>query len=418
MFSESPSVGFWIGELKTYLEKENYSSSCIQRYVSTSHRFLDYLAKRQLEIASASRSDVQAFLESDLVRFRRRYGRVPADPQSWRTCIQRGVDLLLGVAREDWPPKKAPVTELEILWETTVQGYGQWLSQTCALTSTTVIGRMRIARHFLACLGKRSTRGHIRCLCIEDLDAYLEERTRNLRRSSRRELAICLRSFLGYLYGQGWLNQDLAPAVILPKRYSDGNVPAALGEKEIAVLLECTACDTSPKGLRDYAILLLLVVYGLRAGEVVKLRLEDLDWRRDRIEIFHFKTGAHSVLPLLPCVGNALLEYLRRGRPKTSIREVFLRAQAPYRALCNGSSLHQVVASRLRQAGVQVQGRRGPHALRHAQALRLLRASVPLKTIGDILGHRAPSSTSAYLKLATEDLRQVGLELPNQEVAR
>jgi len=416
MFSEDPSVHFGIAELKAYLKKENYSTSYACHYVCTGQRFLNWLTKRRLEIDRASPGDVQAFLRSESDRYRRRHGCAPAHPQRWRRSIQRGVDLLLSLAREDWPPQVAPVTEPEIFWWTTVEGYGRWLSQTYELASATVRTRIPIARHFLTSIGKPATRERIRSLCVEDIDAYLSQRTGKLRRSSRRELAIGLRSFLRYLYDQGWLNQNLALAVTLPKVYTHENVPSALGEQEIAVMLEHTAGDTSPKGLRDYAILLLLVTYGLRAGEVVKLRLEALDWRRDRIDIFHSKTGAHSVLPLLPSVGNALLEYLRRGRPKTEAREVFIRTQAPYRALRSGSSLHQVVAGRLHQAGLQVDGRHGPHALRHAQAVRLLRASVPLKTIGDILGHRTPSSTSVYLKLAFEDLRQVGLEVPDQEV--
>jgi integrase/recombinase XerD len=103
---------------------------------------------------------------------------------------------------------------------------------------------------------------------------------------------------------------------------------------------------------------------------------------------------------------------LQKSRPKTAMREMFIRCHAPYRPLQSGSSLWGLVQCRLKAAGVVPTGKRGPHAFRHARAVSMLRASVPVKEIGDLLGHRAADSTLAYLKLATEDLRAVALEIP------
>ena len=112
-------------------------------------------------------------------------------------------------------------------------------------------------------------------------------------------------------------------------------------------------------------------------------------------------------------VGEALLDYLRGGRPQTDHREVFLRARAPYRPLqCIYSDLRR----RLHAAGVEPPGKCGPHIFRHARAVELLRASVPQKIIGDLLGHRSTEATNSYLKLATEDLRAVALDVPGREV--
>jgi integrase/recombinase XerD len=111
-------------------------------------------------------------------------------------------------------------------------------------------------------------------------------------------------------------------------------------------------------------------------------------------------------------VGKALLTYLRRGRPQTDAREVFIRGHAPYRAL---SRIYIEVLRRLEAAGVKPRGKCGPHAFRHARAVSLLRASVSRKVIGDLLGHRSEEATIAYLKLATEDLRAIALEIPGQE---
>jgi integrase len=166
-------------------------------------------------------------------------------------------------------------------------------------------------------------------------------------------------------------------------------------------------------GLRDYAILQLLASYGLRAGEVSRLRLDDIDWHAETLHIRHSKTGAHSLLPLLETVGEALVEYLRHGRPETDVREIFVRTRAPYVPMVR---IYSVVRQRIEAAGIMLSGKRGPHIFRHARAVSLLRASVPRKVIGDVLGHRSTESTVPYLKLATEDLRAIALEIPGQEV--
>jgi integrase/recombinase XerD len=127
----------------------------------------------------------------------------------------------------------------------------------------------------------------------------------------------------------------------------------------------------------------------------------------------HSKTGTHSELPLLPEVGEAVLRYLEKARPSSAHREVFLRIPAPHRAFKNGSILNCVTSARLRAAGITPQGRKGPHAFRHARAVSLLRSGAPLKIIGDVLGHTSAAATAEYLKLATEDLRAIGLELPS-----
>jgi integrase/recombinase XerD len=178
-------------------------------------------------------------------------------------------------------------------------------------------------------------------------------------------------------------------------------------------VLAATCKDRSPTGRRDYAILMLLASYGLRAGEIIRLRLDDIDWKHEALHVRHSKTGAHSELPLLRTPGEAILNYLQKARPESTHREVFLRVRAPYRAFKSGTSLCSVVRARLTAAGVVPQGKSGPHAFRHARAMSLLRASVPMKTLGDVLGHRSSRSTGVYLKLATEDLRAVCLDVPS-----
>ena len=212
----------------------------------------------------------------------------------------------------------------------------------------------------------------------------------------------------------GVVPNDLSQAVSGPMLYKFDDIPRAFSEEQVKAMLDTARRDKTPSGLRDHAILMLLATYGLRAGEVVRLRLDDIDWRAEKLRIHQSKTGNELFLPLLPAVGNALLKYLRRGRPQTEMREVFLRARAPLGPFARGASLYPVIQLRLQQAGIQVQGRHGAHAFRFARAVSLLRAAVPLKSIGDLLGHRSAESTGVYLRLATEDLRAISIDVPGE----
>ena len=178
-------------------------------------------------------------------------------------------------------------------------------------------------------------------------------------------------------------------------------------------MLERAKKDETSAGLRDHAILQLLATYGLRSGEVRNLRIEDIDWRTGAIHVRHHKTQVNTLLPLMEPVGEAVLAYLSSGRPMTDVREIFLRTRAPYRKL---DKLYSVVRRRLRDAGVQPHGKSGPHIFRHACAVEMLRVAVPQKVIGDVLGHRSTGATAPYLKLATEDLRAIALDVPGMEV--
>jgi integrase len=163
-------------------------------------------------------------------------------------------------------------------------------------------------------------------------------------------------------------------------------------------------------GRRDYAMLLLVTTYGLRSGEVVGLRLEDIEWRADRLRVRRPKVHAPLVLPLTSEVGAALLDYLQNGRPKEPYREVFLRVRAPVAPL-KRTALTQALRGWVRRSELPIPFA-GAHCLRHSLAIHLLRQGTSLKAIGDLLGHRSAESTCVYLRLHVEDLRGVALPLP------
>ena len=271
------------------------------------------------------------------------------------------------------------------------------------------------ARHFCAWRIQRCGVADFVGLTVRDVDAYMDLRTPGLTRKSLKDVAERLRSFLRHLHRTGRVAIDLSPHVIAPLLYAYEGIPSVLSPEQIATVLDTAGNDASPKGLRDHAILQLLANYGLRAGEVAHLKLDDIDWRAETLRVHRSKTGAQSLLPLLESAGEAVLLYLRHGRPETDTRDVFIRMRAPYLRMSE-AAIYSAVSRRLAAAGVTPVGKRGPHIFRHARAVSLLRASVPRKVIGDVLGHRSPDSTVLYLKLATEDLRAIALEVPGPEV--
>jgi integrase/recombinase XerD len=205
---------------------------------------------------------------------------------------------------------------------------------------------------FLHWLGDSSGRDSLPRLCVSEIDRYLSWRMPRLRRATRKGVSQSLRSFLRYLHSNEILAKDLAPLVSGPMLYKFDEIPRAFTKEQVKALLDTTRKDKTPAGLRDHAILMLLATYGLRAGEVVRLRLGDIDCRAGKIHIQQSKTGKELFLPLLPAAGEALLNYLRRGRPQTELREVFLRVQAPLGAFSSDSSLHAVIQHRIKQAGI------------------------------------------------------------------
>jgi integrase len=204
--------------------------------------------------------------------------------------------------------------------------------------------------------------------------------------------------------------EDWSRFVQGPRRYRLASIPTTISVDEVRRLL-ATIDRRSAIGRRNYAILLLLAVYGLRAREVVDLRLDDVDWRGGVIRVRRSKTSRPLVLPLTSAIGNALAAYLRRGRPPTDAREIFVRHHGAYLPFRKSTTVYGIVRRAFDQAEVRAV-RRGPHVLRHALATHLVQRGFPLHVAGELLGHQHPDSTLPYTKLAIEDLREVALEIP------
>ncbi len=412
MTPQALSHEMWFAQFDGYLHQQGYQAQTAHRYRTVCWQFLQYLQERDLVLEQVDPTTLEAYLQIQCQRYEQRHGRAPRHAHH---LFGRGITLLLRLVHGHWPPPLPPTSPQACFKQQVCEGYAQWLARYRGLAPRTIAIRQSRGQKLLAWLSARGTPVHLADLSVADLDAYLADKALTLRRSTRADLTCSLRDFLRYLYAHELITQDLAPTVLSPTLYAFERLPAALTPEEVQAVLEQARQDRTPIGLRNYAILLLLATYGLRAGEVVRLRIEDIDWRNECLHVRQSKTGRATVLPLLAPVGEAILDYLREGRPTTEVREVFLRALAPLQPFRQGASLYCMVARQLAQAGIEPAGKRGPHTFRHARAISLLRASVPMKAIGDLLGHTVPAATAIYLKLATDDLRDVCLDVPTTE---
>ena len=221
-------------------------------------------------------------------------------------------------------------------------------------------------------------------------------------RTTIQNYASGLRVFFRYAKECGWC-RNLSGAIVSPRIYQHEQLPLGPSWDEVKQLLHLTEGDR-PADIRDRAILLIFVIYGLRNSEVVQLCLDDFDWEHNILFVKRPKMRDKVEFPLSFIVGEAVVRYLQEVRPRVSYREVFLTLNAPFRPLRTG--LWAIVSSRLHSLKITLP-HFGPHALRHACAMRLLDRGMSLKEIGDHLGHQDPNSTRIYAKIDLDGLRRV-----------
>lgn len=288
--------------------------------------------------------------------------------------------------------------------------YLEFLGHHRGLRPATLYVHGRWGRQFLQYLGQRLPEADLCHITVPIIDAFVLPLVRKAGRGTQSQIIQAVRGVLRHLHRTGRVADDWSRLIQGPRRYSLASLPGTISAADVRRVL-ASVDRRSAIGRRDYAILLLLAVYGLRSREVVDLRLDDVDWRHGLIHVQRSKTGRPLVLPLTGAVGRALVAYVRHGRPRSSARQIFLRQVRPATPFRLSSNVYRVVREAFDRAKI-VSPRRGPHVLRHALATHLVRRGFPLKVVGDLLGHRHPDSTLPYTKLAIEDLREVALDVP------
>jgi len=396
----------WLGEpierYVTWLSDNDYAARNVSVRVPLLVAFGEFAWSHGATALDQLPEQVEAFV-ADWVRHHSRWCQSDADRRCVANAVRGPVEQMLQLLDPDYAERVKPALPQPFVDQ--APGFFAYLSQERGLKETTTAQYLHYLRRFeryLVHIGLQDARD----LSAPVISAFITDSSTKLGVRSLQYLAGVLRVFLAFLYRQRLIDTDLSRTVEAPQHYRLADVPRSISWEYVKKDLD--GVDTrSPVGKRDYALLLLMVVYGLRAREVAALTLDAIDWKRERLLIAERKAGHTTAYPLSQMVGEAIIDYLRLGRPKTDSRALFFRAVAPYLPL-KWWAISQVAARHLRRAGVAVP-RPGSHTLRHACVQRLVDAQFPLKAIGDYLGHRSPDATEVYTKVQIEALREVAL---------
>lgn len=288
--------------------------------------------------------------------------------------------------------------------------YEAYLEGARALSRQTIINYLPFIRDFLAYrFGDAEV--SLSQLCAADVTGFVQHKVPRMGRRRTKLLTTALRSFLSYARYCGDVTLDLAAVVPVVPNWSLSSIPRGIGRNEVDRLLSSIDRQT-PIGSRDYAMILMLARLGLRSSEVVTLELDDIDWAAGEIHVLG-KNGQRNDLPLPVDVGEAVADYLRKGRPRNASRRVFLRDKAPIRGFDGPSGLGSLVRRALRRAGI-VSPTTGTHQFRHGLASEMLRGGASLGEIGEVLGHRHVQTTAIYAKVDLNALRTLALPWPGE----
>jgi site-specific recombinase XerD len=252
---------------------------------------------------------------------------------------------------------------------------------------------------------------NVRELAPDDISAFILRHARSGSPGVAKLMVTALRSFFRFLFLSGQTQIDLAGAVPSVPNWRLAELPRYLTPEEVERIVRAACERDAPVARRDHAIILLLARLGLRAGEVIALELDDVDWRAGELEVRGNKGHHHDRLPLPVDVGQALAGYLRHHRPPCTTRRLFVRAKPPHRGFANPSSISTIVSRAMKRAGLQPDFK-GAHVLRHSLATGMLRAGASLEEIGEVLRHRLPSTTEIYAKVDVRGLRSLAMPWP------
>lgn len=405
-------IGPYLDGYLSHLHAQGFASDTMHSALLHVTAFGEYLAGEGIQsVAEIDPSTLDAFVEkyrSD-PRGKGKKRRTACGSESIAEGLRGSLrGLLTYLQRIGAMPPSSPATTA-IPYGAVLEEYLAFLRVHRGFADLTVEQHRRWGTAFFARLDARRPGASLRELTGQDVESAVLALADGRGRRCRQILTTTVESLVRYLQSCGRIPTSCCPFLPRQKSYALASLPSAIPWEDV----ECTLAQmdrTTPVGQRDYALLVLLATYGLRASEVIGLRLNDLDWRGGVMHIRQTKTRRVLDLPLVPRAIEALVAYLRHARSKTADRSVFLKLQAP-RGPLTRAALYAIVRKALRGAGAKAE-HYGPHSLRHARATSLIRHGRSLKMVGDLLGHRQPESTLLYCKLAVEDLRRVALELP------
>ncbi len=392
---EGPLVPY-LDSFATSLIEQGFKQHLIGRQVRIVAYFSQWLMTRNLSAEALTDEHVPHFLQI--------YQRSLSVRRGDFATLRRFVVFLRQLGVVDPTKNSDPLTPIQ----QAVSEYAAYLRQARALSDKTVVKYCPFVEQFLAkCFENVAVEYSI--IRAHHIIEFVKQLSEKLSSSEAKSATTALRSYFGYLRYRGATSLDLTCAVPTVPNWSMTAIPRAIDLAHVhAVLTSCPR--NTPIGRRDYAILILLARLGLRAGEIVSLTLDNIDWNAGSISIVG-KGGQESGLPMPVEVGEAIADYLQQGRPSCTSRSLFLRALAPLRGLGSQTTVGTIVNAAIKRAGIETRYR-GTHQFRHALASDLLRHGATLTEIGGVLRHRHPKTTSIYAKVDFDALRPLSLNWP------
>jgi site-specific recombinase XerD len=391
-------LSVYIAGFANWLRVEGYALYSRHRYVRLAAWFSRWLGEEGVDLSNVGSEILSRYLRTHAQQLKVARGDAAA-LRHFLNFLRR-----LGVIPEERisPRPLSPVDQV-------VQGFERYLLHDRALAQATAINYVPFVRRFLTSLfGDRPVK--LSRLCAGDVVRFVQHEVPRIRLKCAKLMTTALRSFLQYLRYRGDIPHNLSDAVPTVANWSMTSIPRAISPELVRRLLASINRHTA-MGRRDYAILLLLARLGLRAGEVARIELEDIDWDAGSVGVRR-KGGQRSILPLSADVGAAIVSYLRHGRPKnSSSRCVFLRSRPPFCGFRGPVAIASLVQHNLTRAGIKTPTH-GAHQFRHGLATDMLRHGASLTEIGEVLGHRSPETTRIYTKVDLNALRPLALPWP------
>ena len=392
----SGPLGPYVDEFAQRLVEQGYTRENISRKIRLVADLSRWLAGRRMGPTNLNERRLALFLQQRCLTLPNYCGERPA--------LQQFLAQLRTLGVTSGPCPEAIHTERQRV----IAAYAQYLSQERALAPLTVKQQLAYIRRFLSeCFGGK----RVRCEALKpaDIGKHLLRHNNTSCPRGPQAIASALRTFLRFLYIRGIIDTDLTGAVPRVAHWHLAGVPKFLTAEQIESLLQNCDQDTT-LGQRDYTVLLLLARLGLRAGEVVRMELGDIDWSAGELTV-RGKARQHDQMPLPMEVGEALTTYLRHGRPRCATRRVFVRMHAPHRGFQTSGAINYLVSKAIDRAGLEPV-HKGARLLRQSLATYMLHQGTPLAQIGEVLRHRDIESTALYAKVDIHALRALAPPWP------
>ncbi len=393
--------GLYLERLADQLQQIGYAPATIRNYLYSCDRYGHWLAQQDYSVSDASPEAAERYI-----------GTLKRSPAGHLPKAARGLNHLHQLLQQQGVIAKTPIATPVTEATHWLNRYEQYLDQVVGATLSTRQRYCRVIRRFFSeCFGSGPV--DWTTLNAQTLAEFVRQEASVKQGYGRKAPGVAIRSLLRFLVFSGELRPGLEAAIPTLRHWQQAALPQSLSAEQIEKAL-ASGDRATHRGVRDYAILLLLARLGLRALEVVRLRLDDIDWHRSELIIQPGKTHQQRVMPLSQEVGQALAVYLKDARPASTSRRVFLQSRPPFTPLTGAKAVSWIAHDALLRAGVPPQPLLGAHRFRHSAASQMVCQGVSFKSVADVLGHCSLQTTGIYAKLDLESLAPIALPWPGE----